>query len=118
MRYLPIVFCILALLAGAVLFVSQVGQGADNVSGPLRCVYGFCIGVICFFLHAATNKVQISSSIPASVLLVLSVWAIVSVRPGTLIFIVALYGCTVLEVASTVTKTVIGRVHVNKALVM
>lgn len=96
----------LILISG--FFLNNIGLGTFNISGPLRCIYSFFIGVITYNIFDLLKLNQrISNSLLALFLLGLTAFVIVTFgsEKNALVFIPILFSLTILGVSSTQNNT-------------
>lgn len=112
-RRLFILLIPLIILSGILL--SKVGmEPVTNISGPLRCLYSFLIGVFTYFVFDKTrNLISLSTSFLATLLLTTSVVVItlfVDTDFDYLELIPILFGLTILCISLTNQDTIINKI--------
>ena len=110
---------ILTLIFGVLL--SSFGMGADNISGPLRCLYSFSIGALVFFVFSKIRGgLVLSSSLLSAVFLSITVWIIMIQGEKDSDFVVLLpflFGALILVMSVTDKNTLLIRSLSTKWLV-
>lgn len=105
-------FTILVVLISG-LMLSEKGMSEDNVSGPLRCLYSFFIGVVTFKIFSETKQQKKSgSSIPSLLLIFVCIYSVIAFgneRSGVTILIPFVFALTILSLVLTSEQALINR---------
>jgi len=107
---------IFVITSGYLLF--QMGWQPE-IGGPLRCIYGFFIGVIMYLIHESSKKLTFTSSIPGVMLLCVSIWSIYNGTTylDSYVFLPPLFGLVVMVISKTAQDTAISKILSHKTLV-
>ena len=97
------------LVLGAGITLNRVGMGSDNISGPLRCIYSFFIGVITHSLFDSFQlRGKLFNSYPATFAIALSIIAIIYMGDqykGWVTGVPILFSITIAAIVSTQPST-------------
>lgn len=103
------VLSIIILMSGFLLF--QLSMNEDNVTGPLRCLYSFSIGVITLLIYQLfKRKIYLSNSLILSTLLTCCVLTVIyfgDKNTGYIVLTPFLFGLTILVLNLTEKNTFI-----------
>jgi peptidoglycan/LPS O-acetylase OafA/YrhL len=109
------------LVLGAGITLNRVGMGSDNISGPLRCIYSFFIGVITHsFFDSFQLRGKLFNSYPAVFVLALSIIAIICLGDqykGWVTWVPILFSITIATIVSTQPSTFVIEKLSNSKLV-
>lgn len=97
----------------------EFGWGSDNIGGPARCIFGFFLGVIAYFIADRLREESLQNSLPATLLLLVCVWCI-SNRDVIFYFEISLpllFAMTIIAVSKTSGDTAITKVLSNEKFV-
>jgi peptidoglycan/LPS O-acetylase OafA/YrhL len=110
---------LLVVVAGILL--QEHKMGTDNISGPLRCIFSFFIGIFTQLVYTKFGKNhQFKTSLLALCFVVLSILAVIYLggrKRGLTIFVPFLFALTIYVLVVTDTEAVINRVLNHKFLV-
>ena len=110
---------ILILIFNYTLFF--LGFESDNITGPIRCLYSFFIGVLTQKLHNYLSKTDTNiMSIPSTLMILISVLSIVyfgKENSGFIVFIPFVFAITILTLVLTHKQALAIRILENKFLV-
>lgn len=108
------------VISGYLLLMFSWGADINIVSnGPVRCVYGFFVGVIACLVSVRLRNVRLKNSLPAALLLVACVWCISNV--GIIFYfeisLPLLFATAIVAVAKTSDRTTISKILSDVRLV-